>query len=272
MSFYSASSRFSSVLWIPFTFLGFSLFLVSCEVSHDAVIDSIHQSPNIISASISPKVINTDSINLGPIRLPEEILTIKIAASVKINTPTYSRIHYAVFFDRRSAPISEGEFSYSGASADSTFTGEVNFQIQRVFIGNLMLELTPESREGNFGTSFIQTVAIQRLNQAPVLSNLQAPDTVRTSLQQSFIITVQANDPDGASDILSVTRQTPSNLVLTLNDAGTNGDAVAGDGIFTETVDLTPPPPPGSYPFQFRALDRSNAASNTINHTVVVIQ
>lgn len=271
MSFHSALQHFSSFSALPTGFLGLSFLLVSCETPQDAIIDSIHQSPAIISASISPTVINTDSMNVGPIRLPEDILTITITASGKFNIPTNSRVRYAISFDQRSAPISEGELSPSGVATDSIFAGEISFQIQRAFIGNLMLELTAESKAGGFGTSFIQTIAIQRQNQAPVISNLQAPDTVRTSIQQSFLITVQANDPDGASDILSVTRQTPSNLVLTLNDAGTNGDAIAGDGIFSETVSLVPPPPPDAYSFQFRALDRSNVASNTINHTVVVI-
>lgn len=269
MSFPLVLTRFIRLLSLPGAVLGLLLVATSCEVSQDGIIDTIFISPSILSASVSPTAVNTDSMNVGPVRLPEDVLTIKITAAVKINAPTNSRVRYAVFSDRRSFPISEGELANSGV--DSIFAGEVQFQVQRTFIGNLMLEITAESNPGSFGTSFIQIITIQRLNQPPVLSNLQAPDTVRTSIQQSFIVTVEVNDPDGASDILSVTRQTPSNLVLNLNDQGTNGDAVAGDGIFTETVSLSPPPPPGDYQFQFRALDRSNAASNTINHSVVVI-
>ncbi|MEX1138947.1 MAG: choice-of-anchor X domain-containing protein [Bacteroidota bacterium] len=214
-------------------------------------------------------------MNIGPFQLPEDILTIILTASVKVGASP-STVGYTLFQDRRLQPLTEGELNNLGVSpdifaSDSIFTGAVTFQINRSFIGNLTLELVPQSSDGIIGTSFLQTIEIQRFNHPPVLSNLQAPDTVRISLQ-SFVISVQASDPDGAPDIASVTRQTPSGLILNLNDSGTNGDAVAGDGIYTEVVDLDSSTPLGSYSFVFRALDQSNATSNTILHTIIVLQ
>jgi hypothetical protein len=133
------------------------------------------------------------------------------------------------------------------------------------------VEFYAEGNGGFFSNTSIQPLQIVRRNRPPVLSDLRAPDTVRTSAQSSFLITVRASDPDGLDDIRTVTRTTPSGLVVQLNDRGVNGDAVAGDGIFTETVSLSPPPAPGVYEFRFQAFDRLNAGSNIIVHSVTVV-
>lgn len=257
-------------------FIGMTFAIASCEAPHDAVIDPIYQPPAIASASVSPAIINTDSMNVGPIRLPEDVLTITLVSSATIDLYTGSVVSYTIFTDRRLDPLAQGVLRNDGAPpdtspSDSVFAGEVQFQVHRSFVGVLMVELVAQNNKGLTGASFLQSIAIQRLNQAPVLSNLQAPDTVQPSVQQSFVVTVQGADPDGIADIVSVTRQTPANNIFNLNDSGVNGDLVAGDGIFTETVSINPPPPSGSYPFQFKALDRSNVQSNIIFHTVVVI-
>ncbi|MEX2115516.1 MAG: hypothetical protein WEB37_01415 [Bacteroidota bacterium] len=230
----------------------------------------------MLSASVTPTVVNTDLINIEPIQLPEDILPITLVASAKLTVASDCVVRYAIFSDRRLDPIAEGELNNIGvfpdiSPLDSVFTGDVRFQVQRSFVGNLMLELLAQSSQGVTGTSFVQTILIQRLNQPPVLSNLQAPDTVRTSLQQSFLITVQASDPNGAADIVSVSRITSIMNTYFLNDSGLFGDAIAGDGVFTETVGLTPPPNPGLYQFSFRALDQLNARSNVLLHTIVVL-
>lgn len=277
MSFLVIPFRFSSFCSLPAAFLGLSFLLASCEVSHDAIIDSIHPSPSVISASVSPTAVNTDSMNVGPFQLPEDVLTISLLATIKIGHPSPSLVGYALYEDYRSEPLAAGELNDLGlppdeTASDSIYSGRVTFHINRSFIGNLIVELVPKSNSGTVGTAFLQTVQIQRFNNPPTLSQLQAPDTVRTSLMTEFVVSVQANDPDGISDVATVTRQTPAGSLWNLNDSGVNGDLVAGDGIYTETVSLSPPPSPGSYTFVFRALDQSSATSNTIQHTIVVVQ
>ncbi len=106
---------------------------------------------------------------------------------------------------------------------------------------------------------------------APIISNLVSPDTVRTGQVSTFIISLLAQDADGLFDIVSVTRTTPSGLVLPLRDDGTNGDTTPGDGIFTETVSVVPPPPPGDYLFRFKARDCAGLESNDLQKTIVIV-
>ncbi|HNJ73306.1 MAG TPA: hypothetical protein PL129_12430, partial [bacterium] len=69
----------------------------------------------------------------------------------------------------------------------------------------------------------------------------------------------------------SVTRTTPSNLVLALRDDGVNGDATAHDGVYSERVSVNPSPPAGSYTFTFKATDRIGLQSAAIPKTIVII-
>jgi hypothetical protein len=156
---------------------------------------------------------------------------------------------------------------------DGIYSGRASFQIKRVDVGTYLIEVSAQDPKGFSSNTLIVPLEVIRTNRPPVLSDLQAPDTVNTSVVSQFLITVNALDPDGLADIKSVTRTTPSGLVFTLNDQGVNGDVRAGDGTFSETVAVNDPsPPPGDYLFKFQAFDRSNEGSNVIIHRVTVRQ
>ncbi|MGA2853583.1 MAG: lamin tail domain-containing protein, partial [Verrucomicrobiota bacterium] len=55
---------------------------------------------------------------------------------------------------------------------------------------------------------------------------------------QSVVVTARVSDPDGVASLVLRYRNDPAtNLTsVAMNDAGTNGDAVAGDGIFSATI------------------------------------
>ena len=55
---------------------------------------------------------------------------------------------------------------------------------------------------------------------------------------QSVAVTTRVSDPDGVASLVLRYRNDPSTSLInvTMNDGGTNGDAVAGDGIFSATI------------------------------------
>lgn len=129
-------------------------------------------------------------------------------------------------------------------------------------------------KETKSGGADKQSVFIeQNPNRAhpPEVISVSAPDTVKPSLVSEFLITVTVSDPDGLNDIASVTRTTPSNLVLSLRDDGSNGDAIAHDGVFSERVSVNPAPPAGNYTFKFKATDRIGLQSGEVLKTIVII-
>ena len=258
--------------------LGFLLF-PSCEKNPTGIIDHVDVSPRIAAPSVSPAIVNTDTINVGPQRLPTDILSIHLLASV-IAIPSASSPIQSVsytYFKEPQLPLVTGELANNGvfpdaSGNDSLFSGIIPLSILRSDIGTSFVELSAVDAQGNSSSIARIPFTIVRLNRPPVLSGLSAPDTVHTSSMPSFLITVNVQDPDGLSDIRSVGRTTGGGNTYPLNDSGVNGDVAAGDGIFSETVSLNPPPPEGSYLFTFQALDRSNAGSNILSHTIVVKQ
>ncbi|MBI4428369.1 MAG: hypothetical protein HY562_04555, partial [Ignavibacteriales bacterium] len=254
---------------------------LSCEKKDSTVIDSGGISPLLTKASLLPSTINTDSVNIGPTRLPEDVLSLTTAAFATASSPLAPKgivkIEYLVKSVQGSSILSSGELFDNGfppdaVKGDSVYSGTVTFQIVRSTIGILSVEFVSEGTAGFRSNSLFLPLEIVRTNQPPVLSDLIAPDTVRTSTQTSFVITVRALDPDGLADIRSVTRTTDGGTPRPLNDNGVNGDMNPGDGIFTETVSLEPAPPAGEYEFRFQAFDRSNAESNTLTKRITVVR
>jgi hypothetical protein len=156
------------------------------------------------------------------------------------------------------------------SSSDSVYTGVATMQLQRTLVGDLTVHVIAVSPLGDESVELIEPMKIVRLNRPPVLSELTAPSVVDPATEPTFLITVRVTDPDGASDVRIVYRQTPSLKIFPLNDLQQNGDRVAGDGIYTETVSVQPPPIPGIYLFQFRAVDRSGDSSNVLYHTIEI--
>ncbi|MGB2867174.1 MAG: choice-of-anchor X domain-containing protein [Bacteroidota bacterium] len=255
------------------------LLLLSCEKSEDGIVDSIGSAPTLLNAYLSPSSINTDTINVASVQSPDDLLTIRFQAFAKVThaagLSSVSRVNFSFTDGSTQESISSGVLLDNGVppdqkSGDSLYSAAVTFQIPRSKAGNFLFQISAEDPLSYRSNEALLPLRVFRLNRPPVLSNLQAPDTVHTSLVSSFLITVQATDPDGLADIRSVSRITPSGLVLPLNDSGANGDAVAGDGTFTETVSVNPPPPNGAYDFRFQATDKFNVPSNILTHRIVI--
>lgn len=115
---------------------------------------------------------------------------------------------------------------------------------------------------------------------APVLSDLQIPDTV--SFNQTFTFSVLASDSNGLNDIIEVYyelfrpdgSQVSNSQGITkfpLFDDGVQGnDQTADDGRYTVFLTFPTGQQSGSWRFEFEARDRSSRLSNRIIHSLVV--
>ena len=261
------------------------VLLISCEKQDSTLIDSAGASPFILSASITPAVIDTDTINVGTERKPEDVLLLSIKTHATITHPNDLEDITAtarIFGESGGSSLSSSILLDDGNNADSTkgdgvFSGWNTFEIKRSDIGFFRVEIVSEDARGFKSSTHILPLQIVRNNQPPVISNLQAPDTIRlNSPGTSFLISVQASDPDGLADIRQVifnsflpTGQPSTNNPFRLYDDGTNGDQLAGNG--TYSLQIGRPTNTGPYRFEFQAFDRSNEVSNIIIHTITVI-
>ncbi|MBL7995853.1 hypothetical protein JNM05_10835 [bacterium] len=220
--------------------------------------------PEILSIQAPSFVSANDTIFVKTYDFENDSLTLKASVSTAAGNSVGTAFSKLFTDDGLAGDYLAHDYIFTGIVNRSALSAQVTSQFKFVF--------TVSEKGKNPGTP--QSVIISQ-NPAnahpPVISNLIAPDTVNTSLVTEFLITVAVSDIEGLSDILSVTRKTPSGLVLNLHDNGSNGDVSAGDGIYSELVSVNPPPPNGSYLFTFQATDRLGLKSNSIQKTIVII-
>lgn len=167
---------------------------------------------------------------------------------------------------------------------DSLFTGVMAVPAQPLSVGNYYCQIYAQSQGGFSSNTYLLPLGVVRqTNRPPVLSNLQAPDTVSLGNQNSvsFSLLVKATDPDGQLDIAKVFfysykpdgSEASGNPFLMYDDGseiilfppdGGSGDLVKGDSIYTLTVTVSASNAKGAYRFEFQAMDRSNAVSQKL--------
>lgn len=117
-------------------------------------------------------------------------------------------------------------------------------------------------------------------NIAPEILSVSAPDTIEVvDVALAFTINVTVIDSNGIKDISEVyfttvkPDQTSSGSRTSLFDDGNykdNGDAVAGDGIFSRALSIDPTNQKGTYRFDFEAKDRGGLVSQVVRKYIVV--
>jgi hypothetical protein len=262
-------------------FISLILFLGSCEKQDNSIVDSTGTPPLLTQVSLSPSLINSDSINVGSNRQPDDLLTITtiIVASVKTNSLPPISVDYSVSSSDSLMIVSQGALLDDGQGPDQSrgdglFTAKASFQIRRVQVGKYVVEVNAESPDGFRSNAIISPLVVFRSNHAPVISDVVAPDTIKLGNQtQVLLLIARASDPDGLGDVVKVVfnsykpggSASGGNPFVMYDDGlASHGDEKAGDGIFSLLVSLPASAQVGTYRFEFQAFDRSNEPSNVV--------
>lgn len=263
--------------------------LGSCERKSNGVIDSSGTAPFLTEVTLSPSQVNSDSINVGAIRQPSDLLTITttIVGQVQANSQHPVTVNYSISSPDSLNIVSTGALLDDGqapdqAKGDGLFTGKASFQIRRVQVGLFAVEVCAESDDGYSSNAIILPLAVFRGNHPPVLSDLVAPDTVKLGGQSpALLLRVRASDPDGLSDVARVVfnsykpdgSASGGNPFIMYDDGlPAHGDEKAGDGIFSYLNTDLKGAQLGTFRFEFQAFDRLNEPSNVIIFRITVIQ
>jgi hypothetical protein len=124
------------------------------------------------------------------------------------------------------------------------------------------------------------TVVVSRSgNLPPQVAGLQAPATIsRRATPNTYVLSVQASDPnrqcDGVARVFFNTflpnGNPSSGNPFLMRDDGKEGDAAAGDGRYSLTIQISPQNAIGNYRFEFQASDQRGAPSTRLIHTISV--
>lgn len=264
------------------------LLSASCEIHDSSLIDTVENPPLLLTASVTPSAINSDTMNIGPVRDPDDVLSISVSVEAKTSPAAdrpISQVRYVIEAPGETSGRSEGILQDDGAGidqvgADGIFSGKASFQIHRVEVGIFRFSVTAVGRNNSESNSLILPLTVFRGNRAPEISLQEAPDTVQLQDQiQNLTLRLRASDPDGLGDIARVyfnafgPEGTPSreNPLYMYDDGGAlHGDERSGDGVYSLIVTLPPTAPVGTHRFEFRAYDRSNETSNIVVHLITV--
>ncbi len=270
--------------------IGLQLLALSCSPEPTGILDGAGTGPVLRNIAPTFFVVDSDTILIGPDRLPGDVLEIRFPLAVAVSAGFEGQPVSAVtaWVTDAGGSISSSEFSLrddgqlgDSLANDGRFGGFVSFSIQRVEVGLWNVRVSAVATNGARSSTVLIPISVVRNNRPPVLSDLSADSTVAASSPDPLTtIAVKAIDPDGKKDLRKVyfdsylpSGQGASGNPFQMFDDGDrfglSGDVTAGDSLYSIRIQFAGAPS-GAYRFEFRAVDRSSDTSNVIIHRIQV--
>lgn len=176
--------------------------------------------------------------------------------------------------------VAQGELAGSGGSG--TYVGIEELLLPKGSIGKYTILVFATDSKGNISNQARGSLDFQTEGgDPPVILAISAPDSVMrpASDQPAILVNIiaEVTDPDGLDNIAKVVLRTISNQEFPLlddggNDGSPSGDTVAGDGMYTITIQVESTNGIGPNTFSFQATDRSGFESNIVEKTITITQ
>lgn len=228
---------------------------------------------------IAPQVIDSDLIEVTAGTLSSEI-TISVSAS---DGDGDLAMLYAVIQDPAAggSKIGSSEMSLPG---NGNYILKMPVDFPEGSIGSYQVVVFASDTGGRMSNRLIGQVEIVAGSLPPVIGSIDIPSSItRPASGQPPIlipIVVSVSDPDGAANVLGVDIVVNGGSTLKACDDGgqlvcnvgfgSSGDATAGDGKYTLTIQLNSDNAAADYQFDFTAIDRSGLRSETITRIMTV--
>lgn len=254
----------------------FAFVFTACEKSYDTTLDPVSTQFKVTSIAKIDSVFFNPADSMILLTLGVQTDASDLLAFARVFNPSGETV--------KNTPVSLKDDGLRNESGDQTrgdgvFSGRLPMS-SAYPTGDYMVEYYVELKK-----SGVQMFVFNngQSNLPPVISDVTAPDSIVLLTEpRIFLMTVRAEDGNGKQDISSVNfvsyrpNGTTSGNAIPLYDNGSteNGDLFAGDGIYSVIVVLDPnnlAGGKGEYRFEFKAVDRSGAISNIINHIIKVL-
>jgi hypothetical protein len=244
------------------------LFTIGCEQTFDNIIDAVQNNYQV--SLVSP----TDSITY---REDDSLVTIVIifTSSSEVNDV------FCDVFASDNSKLNSSEIQLFDDNDNNRFFNEFplsQFYPNGVYNIKYYVKTDDETMQQVALASFKYNNGQDNL--PPEISNTVVdPDTVVVTAPTAIFTSVQASDPNGQNDILKVyfivfkPDSSTNESELELFDDGeveVSGDLIAGDGIYSRSIQVDQANEKGTYRFEFRARDRGGKSSNIIDHFVLI--
>lgn len=247
------------------------------QVSPVVLLDTIENNPPVIANATVPELVDINATG-------EFIITVQVSDPNGLSD--ISHVLSQVYAPQSPEVVNQVDTLYdNGQNGDTTpndgiFATKITNRFARSKVGIFSFRFQAFDQAQRGSNALVKTSKVVNSgNLPPVIANLVAPATLKIDPTQTIQATLEvtASDPQGLGDIQHVffnsflpNGNAATNNPFYMSDDAMSGDKIAGDGIYTLTINLPPGMQTGNYTFIFEAVDYSEAHSNTITHVVTV--
>jgi len=280
--------KYNYIIILLFLFI---FFLNSCEnIDNSNSVEEENYS--IIELNdISNLKINNDTISISNSKNPEDSIKINISVKLLEYINNNSNIHIESFkysllntekIEDEIIGIFNSQKQYSQNKQVINYEGTITFTTKRKNTGNYLLKLFGCNSDKRISNYILTNLILYRENHNPQIEKIYAPDTIIISEGiQKYKLIAKVFDYEGLIDIKKVFfnsykpdgSASNGNPFIMYDDGdknGISGDDIAGDGLYSLTIQITPQNPKGTYRFDFYAMDKSDSLSNVYSHFITV--
>ena len=255
------------------------LFIWGCNPKNDTVIDSSVTNYQVTDVSTSNDTLYVPGDSLIIINISFSTVAGIKSVFVNIISPDGNNLNSSdiSLYDDGNVSLhgdlihGDNTFSNKYPFSQSFLNGKYNIQYYIKDLNDKVIKVAEHNF--NYNNNIVDI--------PPVVYNLIAPDSVTIASDTLHIpLSIQAADSNGLKDIQFVyfnsflPNGNPSsqNPFLLYDDGNpVHGDAVEGDGIYSQIISLPPSGVTlGTYRWEFQAIDRERKTSNIIIHNIVV--
>ncbi|QXD14606.1 hypothetical protein GQ464_014390 [Rhodocaloribacter litoris] len=258
----------------------FGLLLAGCDSVPGPPADT--RPPLLSGFSFSPQRIVLEELPPGQIEGDLVRVPLELGVTARDEDGDLETVRFLV-----RPPLSSTEVVAQGemtAAGDGRYVAGPVLEFSRGEVGVYTVLVFAVDAAGQFSNQARGELVFEAAGRPPVIEDVEMPERVTRPApgENPLAIPIVAvvSDPDGLENIARVEMQVvPGGAVFRLCDDGgdgacnpgaSSGDAVAGDGRFTITVQLTSDNAPGQTTFRFRAVDRAGLESEPVERTITV--
>ncbi|MBO6575747.1 MAG: hypothetical protein JJ896_12155 [Rhodothermales bacterium] len=237
--------------------------------------------PEITDLTFSPTVVQIDTLPSSARQGDDVVVTLDIAAVVTDPDDDIAEVGFVLRFPVGSdEPVAAGLLT---GAAGNTWTAQPEVRLPVALTGDYVLVLYASDSRGVLSNEARGTLQLAGGLEPPVITEIDMPDRVQRPAAGGAPVPIPlvavVEDPDGLANIARVEVRFDGGSPLLLCDDGGqgacnpgfgSGDATAGDGRFTLTIQINENNSPGERTLTFVATDRSGLMSEPVTRVLTI--
>ncbi|MDE2996715.1 MAG: hypothetical protein OXT73_08265 [Bacteroidota bacterium] len=235
--------------------------------------------PEVSSIQVTPNLLALDQLPGGG-----DTVTATVSVSADLDDADGDLATFYVVIrtsEANQAPLATTEMSVPGSGR---IQAQLELTVPRAGGGPFFVSAFASDTAGHLSNVAFARIDVSASSEPPVIEAIDMPDVVTRpaagEAPLSIPIVATVSDPDGLSNVAFVEVIVNGGVSLRLCDDGgagtcnagfgSSGDATAGDGQFTLTIQLDSSNSAGTNTFEFSAVDRSGLRSAVVARSIEV--